>query len=83
MNSCITQMYLVKRIKKNELFPVPIGIASNIEMYAFDPHAPKIKYFQDENNTCVLIRMDSTLFAANEQVIEHAVVLQILSSLSF
>ena len=65
MNSCITQMYLVKRIKKNELFPVPIGIASNIEMYAFDPHAPKIKYFQDDDNNCVFSDLASAFFYAN------------------
>ena len=51
-------------------------------MHDFYPHAPKIKYVQDEDYACVLISLDSTLFAENENVAEHAVVSQISLHLS-
>ena len=43
-------------------------------MYDLHPHAPEIKYFQYEKNTCCLSSMSSTLFAANEDVAEYNVV---------
>ena len=43
-------------------------------MHAFDTHLPEIKYVQDDNNTCVLISLDSALFSANEHVAENDVV---------
>ena len=59
---------------KNNVFHVPIGNSNYIEMYDFDPHAPKTKYVQYYNNTRVLSILGSTLFAANEHVGEHAAV---------
>ena len=50
---------------KNKVFRVPIFNTKNTEMHYFDPHAPEIKYVQDENNTCVLGNMASDLFVVN------------------
>ena len=51
-------------------------------MNGFRPHASEIKYVQDDRIDCVLISQASALFYANEHVVEHAVLSQILSSLS-
>ena len=51
------------------MFHVPIGNAKNTEMHDFHPHAPEIKYIQDEENTCFLSGMASALFAANEHAV--------------
>ena len=51
-------------------------------MHDFYPHAPEIKYVQDDNNTCCLSSMYSNFFAVNENFAEHAVVSQLLSYLS-
>ena len=42
-------------------------------MHAFDPHAPEIKYVQDDENTCCLGSLASDLFSSNKHVAEHAV----------
>ena len=68
---------------KHKLFHVPIGNSNYIEMYDFDPHAPKTEYVQYYNNTHVLIILGSTLFAANEHVGEHAAVSWLSSYLSW
>ena len=64
------------------MFHVPIGNEKNTEMNDFHPHTIEIKYVQDEENTCFLISLTSSLSAANEHVAEHAVVYQLSSSLS-
>ena len=51
-------------------------------MHDFDPHAPEIKHVQDDKNTCVLSSMPYDFFVMNKHVAEHAVVSQLLSSLS-
>ena len=43
-------------------------------MNDFDPLKPELKFVQDDKNNCVLIILDYALFAANEHVVEHAVV---------
>ena len=57
-------MSLVKIIKNN-LFHVPIGNEKNTEMHNFHLRAPKIKYSQDDKNTCCLVSLYSDLFAGN------------------
>ena len=42
-------------------------------MHGFHPHAPEIKYVQNEENPCFLSILASYLFAANKHVAEHAV----------
>ena len=37
-------------------------------MHDYHPCTPEINYVQDENNTCVLSSLSSTLFAANYYV---------------
>ena len=51
--------------QKKRAFHVSIGNAKNSEMHNFYPHAPEIKYVQDDKNTCVLSSLDTALFADN------------------
>ena len=51
-------------------------------MHDYDPHAPEIKYVQDDKNTCVFISLDYSFFTVNEHVVEHSVVSRLSSSLS-
>ena len=64
------------------MFHVSIGNEENKEMHAFDPHAPEIKYVQDDENTCCLGSLASDLFDVNEYVVEHDVVHRISPYLS-
>ena len=41
-------------------------------MHDFYPHAPEIKYVQNEEITCVFSSLSYNTFAANEQVSEHS-----------
>ena len=66
----------------NKVFHVPIGNTKNTEMNAFNPHVPEIKYFQDDEYTCVFGSLASALFAENENFAENAVVSQLSSYLS-
>ena len=67
---------------KNNVFHFQICDAKNTEMDAFDNHAPETKCVQDYDNTCCLSSIDSSLFAANENVAEHDVISLFSSSLS-
>ena len=67
----------------NKFFHVTIGNSKNTYMHNFYPHAQEIKYVQDDNNTFVLSWMNSTLFAANEHIAEHAFLSQISLSIKY
>ena len=71
-----------KESSKNKVFHVTIGNSKNVEMHDFHPHEPEIKYFQNEENTCVFSSLYSDLFSENEHYVEHAVLSQLSSYLS-
>ena len=43
-------------------FPLPIGSSKKAEITEFHPHAPGIKYLQDDKNVCCFGSLASDLF---------------------
>ena len=71
-----------KKKEKDKIFPVPIGNAKVSYTNTFNPHAPEINYRQNGKNTCVISSLESSLFAANENVGEQYVASRIALYLS-
>ena len=62
--ACLNDTFQVKVIWTRSHTLYKIGSTKKLEVTEFNPHAPKLKYLQEDENTCCFRGISSAMFAS-------------------